>query len=311
MAEVYRSRRRALAFLYVTLALVTLTALLTSPALSIKQIHLEGLAALPAAEADATVRAATLPPDTNWLRFAPRRMEAQLRTLPWVRSAQVARSFPNALAAQVSLRTPSVLVQTETGLFETDDAGIPIRLARREVAGRLLNLPAPPPASALPEGFLGGFGVAANGQALFSTAAKDRPTAFPTPETLWPSAPAPTVATGPEPILPLVVLEGPRPVRPGVPFHDPALNAAIQILHAARRDGVVRIAKIEVDQSDNMCLNMEDGLPIQFGQVEDYPAKLTLVRRIYRQEPDIARRLAAINVSCPSWPACTPRSPSL
>ncbi len=123
-----------------------------------------------------------------------------------------------------------------------------------------------------------------------------------------PAAYPPTTADGPVPRLPLIVLNRPESVRPGVPFQDAALTAAIQILRSARQDSMVRIAKIEVDQSDNICLNMQDGLSIQFGQVEDYPSKYALVRRIYSREPDIARKLVAINVSCPSFPACTPRS---
>jgi cell division protein FtsQ len=107
--------------------------------------------------------------------------------------------------------------------------------------------------------------------------------------------------------IPVVDLEGAPTLRTGVPVNGSALKAAIHIYGSVRHDARVRMAKIVVDQSGNLCLNMLDGVPIQFGQDDEIPAKLASLRRIYTREPDIARRLAAINLSCPSWPACTPR----
>ena len=89
---------------------------------------------------------------------------------------------------------------------------------------------------------------------------------------------------------------------------DHAVLAAIRIYQAARQGKVVRIAKIDVDLNGNMCLNMQDGVLIQFGQDTEIPDKLKLIRDIYSSGVDIASRLAVINVTCPSNAACTPRS---
>lgn len=240
-ADVYRRRRRSLLCLYVSLAAVCLSALLTSPALSVKQERILGVQALSPEERQATIEATLVPPNTNWFRAPTATLEQRVRRLPWVNGARVEHAFPNGIRARVTLRRPVVLVRTAGGLFETDAAGVAIRLA------------------------------------------------------------------GPETVLPLIELQSPRAVRAGTAFNDDAIDAAIRIAETTRQDNLVRIAKIEVDLSDNLCLNMQDGLPIQIGQVEDLPAKLALVRRIYEREPDVAQRVSAINLTCPSWPACTPR----
>ncbi|HZO91053.1 MAG TPA: FtsQ-type POTRA domain-containing protein [Chthonomonadaceae bacterium] len=292
IAEVYRRRRRALAVLYLLLGALLLTVAFTSPALSVKRIRLEGAEGLPAAEAEATVRAAALPPGINWLRAPVRALAARLRALPWVRTAQVTRRFPNTLQATITVRQPCVLVQTDAGLFEVDAEGVPIRPARKEMAGESKPVPSAPLPFSLP---------ASVGKLLWVDAGPEAERLLDTPE--------PPAAERVGARLPLVALAGARAVQLGVALDDPALTAAIQIWQSARQDKMVRIAKIEVDQSGNICLNMLDGIPIQLGQAEDLPTKLALVRRIYAREPNIARRLVAVNLSCPSWPACTPRQP--
>lgn len=109
--------------------------------------------------------------------------------------------------------------------------------------------------------------------------------------------------------LPLIVLERTYPVRPGAPLPDEALTAAIAIYNSLQPQNIARIAKIEVDQSGNICLNMQDGIPIQMGQAEEISTKVKLVQNLYKQEPNIAARLTAVNLSCPTWPACTTRDP--
>jgi cell division septal protein FtsQ len=111
-------------------------------------------------------------------------------------------------------------------------------------------------------------------------------------------------------LLPLVTLPGATTLRCGQPIDDEGVRAAVRIIKATRQDAIIRIIKIEVDLSHNLCLNMQDGLPIRIGQPEILDDKIALLRRIYNQRPDIARSLAAIDVSCPSAPACTPRRPS-
>ena len=52
---------------------------------------------------------------------------------------------------------------------------------------------------------------------------------------------------------------------------------------------------------------MEGGITVQFGQPEDIPSKLETMKRIYARDANIARKLTAINLTCPSAPACVPR----
>jgi len=111
-------------------------------------------------------------------------------------------------------------------------------------------------------------------------------------------------------LLPAVVLDRPRALRPGVPLQDELVLAAMRTYAAFRKQPGIRIAKIEVDQSDNICLNMQDGVVVQFGNTEELAPKIAMLQHIYAREPDIAQRLMAINLSCPTWPACTPRSTS-
>ncbi|HLV80205.1 MAG TPA: FtsQ-type POTRA domain-containing protein [Chthonomonadaceae bacterium] len=108
--------------------------------------------------------------------------------------------------------------------------------------------------------------------------------------------------------LPSLVLDRPLPIRPGVPLRDEAVKAAMRAYGAFRKGAGIHIAKIEVDQSGNICLNMQDGVAVQFGNTEELAPKIALLQRIYAREPDIAQRLIAIDISCPTWPACTPRS---
>lgn len=301
-AEIYRARRRVLAGLYVVLGLLLIAAALTSPTVAVKRLRLSGLTGLPASEADITLQAAALPPGTNWLRAPVRRIEERLRALPWVQSASVSRRFPNTVTAQITARQPCVLALTSAGLFEVDAEGVPIRRARPEIAGKLLAEPSETPNAQRPTPF----------SALLP--AEFRPyfdSDAPLPNLLEPPRPAPA-APVPLPAdarLPLVTLSRPMTVQPGIPLNDTALSAAIGILQSAQREKLVRIAKIEVDQSDNICLNMQDGVAVQLGQAEDFAKKLALVERIYTWEPDIARRLIAINLSSPAWPAYTPRNP--
>lgn len=110
--------------------------------------------------------------------------------------------------------------------------------------------------------------------------------------------------------LPAVVLDRPRAIRLGVPLQDEPVLAAMKTYAAFRKQPGIPIAKIEVDQSDNICLNMQDGVVVQFGNMDELAPKIALLQHIYAREPDIAQRLVAINLSCPTWPACTPRSAS-
>ena len=52
---------------------------------------------------------------------------------------------------------------------------------------------------------------------------------------------------------------------------------------------------------------MKDGIPIKFGPDTETERKQALIANLYRRDPDIARRIQQIDISCPSDVACTPR----
>ncbi len=107
--------------------------------------------------------------------------------------------------------------------------------------------------------------------------------------------------------LPLIAWMQPGAVTLGKEFGDYALQTALALALWAQKDGNLHLAKIEVDQSDNLCLNMRDGIAIKLGQDADMETKRTLVSALYRRDPDIARRIEKIDLSCPTDVACTPR----
>jgi cell division septal protein FtsQ len=240
---VRRIRRQVLFTLYAVLAGEVVAAALTTPLLHIRNIEVNGADSLPPAEVANVLTAARLPNGTNFLLAPVNREQAQVRTLPWVRSATVHRHFPYTVSIDMTLREPFAQVQTTNGLWEVDATGLPIRALRQEMAAR----------------------------------------------------------------LPLIVWHPQAIVKPGLFFGDKTLQSALAVSRWAQKETAVSLAKIEVDQSDNICLNMKDGIPIQFGPDSEIESKQTLVANLYRRDPDIARRIQQIDVSCPSDVACTPR----
>ena len=97
-----------------------------------------------------------------------------------------------------------------------------------------------------------------------------------------------------------------RPVA-GKQLNDLALTQTLALLKSEETGLVSRIEKIVIDPQENLCLNMRDGVAIQFGQAENLGTKWETVQRIYSREPAIAQRMTGINLSVPEKPACTPR----
>ena len=85
------------------------------------------------------------------------------------------------------------------------------------------------------------------------------------------------------------------------------VQAAIHILQTTDHERALRISKIVIDQNDNLCLNMLDGMRLELGQPDEITAKIAQMQKIYAKDATVGTRLEVINLSCPSAPACTPR----
>ena len=85
------------------------------------------------------------------------------------------------------------------------------------------------------------------------------------------------------------------------------ISASLRIIDALHLTVPSRVAKIEVDQNDSLCLNMKDGLKIVFGPAEDIDAKLDVIKRLYARRPDVGRELLSVNVTSPLDLAAVPR----
>lgn len=107
--------------------------------------------------------------------------------------------------------------------------------------------------------------------------------------------------------MPLLVLRGKLGLQLGISSTNAAFRAARQLLLNGRQDTPLRIASIEIDRNDNICLNMEDAVRVHFGSQEQSDSKVNLLVRIYRQDPKIGQRISEIDISCLQMPACIPR----
>ena len=107
--------------------------------------------------------------------------------------------------------------------------------------------------------------------------------------------------------LPVINLPAKAPIMLGQTFSDDAVMSAIQILKNAHYHPLVRIAKIDIDQTGNLCLNMMDGIVIKFGLPESIPAKMEFVQKVYLCTTP-AKQVTSINISCLEHPVCTERS---
>lgn len=116
-----------------------------------------------------------------------------------------------------------------------------------------------------------------------------------------------------------------RPARRGVSLPEIALMDPVRIERGCRVDVEVVLGGlaasvlgravpglepvgIAVDQINGICFNNGDRVAVCLGQADELPYKMALIRRIYQQEPAIAGKLEAIDLSCPQAPACTRRA---
>ena len=81
------------------------------------------------------------------------------------------------------------------------------------------------------------------------------------------------------------------------------LGTVTSILKNTGSDRLLRIVKIEVDHSNNIWLNMDNGVRIRFGDKDKVAEKLAMIRRLLSSDPKQGSAFDEINVSNPDWPA--------
>ena len=90
-----------------------------------------------------------------------------------------------------------------------------------------------------------------------------------------------------------------------------SVNTAVGVIEqlASPTDSTkIGVAKIDIDSNGNLCLNMSDKMKVFLGSPDEMPEKVDKLRRLYRDAPDVATRLAEVNLTVPQYPACILRS---
>jgi len=106
----------------------------------------------------------------------------------------------------------------------------------------------------------------------------------------------------PNPKLPELACKVPKPITLGKPIKTSAFISATNCLRLARGKKNFRVRKITVDQSNDLCLNVQDGLLIRLGRPQHIEDKLDKAERTMELVPD----LEYIDVTCPEAPALKP-----
>lgn len=107
----------------------------------------------------------------------------------------------------------------------------------------------------------------------------------------------------PLPGVPVVQCSVPGRIAVGKKVEAPKFLAARRCLQLAEEKKNFRVAKITVDQNNDLCLNVRDGPQIRLGQAERLSEKLDIAGRAAEQIPGVGRRAEYIDVTCPEAPA--------
>lgn len=107
--------------------------------------------------------------------------------------------------------------------------------------------------------------------------------------------------------LPVIYMATLQTAQPGQRVEHPALAAALEIVARSSGTNPLPLTKIEIDQNEELCLNMQGDVLIRLGHTEELNGKIELVKRIYAQDRAIGERVAAIDLRCPNAFSCTPR----
>jgi cell division septal protein FtsQ len=107
--------------------------------------------------------------------------------------------------------------------------------------------------------------------------------------------------------LPVIYMATLASAQPGQRVEHPALASALDIVARGSGANLLPLTKIEIDQNEELCLNMQGDVLIRLGHTDELNGKLELVRRIYEQDRAIGEKVAAMDLRCPNAFACTPR----
>jgi len=138
-----RTRRLALWLLTLALGVECAAAVLTSPALDIREVRLTGLPELLPVESDATREAVVLDSRANIVRASTRTTAAPLARLPWVERVDVTKRPPNRLEVRIVARRPAAVLAASDGRWEVDERGVLIRPAARSAGLPVIALAGP------------------------------------------------------------------------------------------------------------------------------------------------------------------------
>ncbi len=108
--------------------------------------------------------------------------------------------------------------------------------------------------------------------------------------------------------LPEVLFAEAQPITLGQQMNAFVMVFWLPLFKTTFGQNATTLQKIEVDPKGNLCLNMKDGLRVQWGQGDMMLAERTaLLQELYRREAMLASRFSELNLIAPDSPACRPR----
>ncbi len=111
------------------------------------------------------------------------------------------------------------------------------------------------------------------------------------------------IVEAPNPKLPEIACKVPQSIILGKPIKTSAFLTAVDCLRLARQQEEFSVAKITVDQNNDLCLNVRDGLLIRLGRPQHLEDKLSKAK----QTIELVSDLEYVDVTCPEAPALKPR----
>lgn len=111
------------------------------------------------------------------------------------------------------------------------------------------------------------------------------------------------IVAQPNPKLPMISCIVPQRIVLGKPIKTSAFLTAVECLQLATQEKKFLVGKITVDQNNDLCLNVRDGLLIRLGQPQHIEDKLDKAK----QTMELGTDLEYVDVTCPEAPAFKPR----